>query len=176
MQPVKGHRPNRCPTLLPVLIVAVVLGGAAWSRFDADPPVAPVAVPATGSVDLAVKVSDETLFGTLKLTGLADGRHCTLRLESWNTGEPVATIFVRSAKTAAVRIPIGYYRGMVACGKRWYGPQHFGEGAMAYELAEPVFFVRNDAEELVGTPIVLSDRQIEEGSIRRATFPGGSSQ
>lgn len=115
-------------------------------------------LPATGDVQQLRREPPGTLYAPLKLFGNRHGKHCMFRLEDWQTGAPVLAVFVRSSDFSEIPVPLGQYRGKIACGSTWYGAQLFGPGTGVYQLSAPVVFSRNETGGVRGMIIELTAR------------------
>lgn len=131
---------------------------ATVAQAPASASMPPQALPPTGTVERLRQEPPGTAYAPLKLFGNRDGKHCMFRLEDWQTGAPVLAVFVRSGETAETTVPLGQYRGKIACGSTWYGAQMFGPGAALDELAAPVVFTRNETGGARGMMIELTQR------------------
>lgn len=116
------------------------------------------ALPPTGTVERLRQEPPGTAYAPLKLLGNRDGKHCMFRLEDWQSGAPVLAVFVRSGEVTETTVPLGQYRGKVACGSTWYGAQLFGPGTAVDELNAPVVFTRNASGSATGMMIELTQR------------------
>jgi len=66
------------------------------------------------------------------------GGHTFVKVESWDTGSPVATLFVHSGMKASVNLPPGSYRIKFAVGETWYGNKYlFGPPTQCSVAKEP---------------------------------------
>ncbi len=131
---------------------------ATVAQVPASASVPPQALPPTGTVERLRQEPPSTAYAPLKLFGNRDGKHCMFRLEDWQTGAPVLAVFVRSGETAETTVPLGQYRGKIACGSTWYGAQLFGPGTAVDELNAPVVFTRSAAGTATGMMIELTQR------------------
>lgn len=143
---------------LSLIAVAVIIGlfSYFWSRNVVSPQASVVPLPLSGAVERLRQESPNTAYAPLKLIGNRNGKHCMFRLEDWKTSAPVLVIFVRSGEAAETSVPLGQYRGKIACGATWYGAKLFGPGTVIDELAAPVLFVRNAAGTVTGSIIELT--------------------
>lgn len=121
-------------------------------------PTTPEALPPTGTVLRLRQEPPGTVYAPLKLFGNRDGKHCMFRLEDWQSGAPVLAVVVRSGETTETTVPLGQYRGKIACGSTWYGAQLFGPSTVIDQLAAPVVFTRNAAGTPTGMMIELTQR------------------
>ncbi len=89
-----------------------------------DPPVfkqPAIAMPANGDVVPWFQGNPDP---SLKITTPDDGNRY-IKIETWRTGEVVATIFIRSGRTGTVNLPPGTYQIKVAKGgDHWFGPMY----------------------------------------------------
>ena len=89
-----------------------------------DPPVSnqpAIAMPVNGDVVPWFQGSPDP---SLKITTPDDGNRY-IKIETWRTGDIVATIFIRSGMTSTVKLPPGTYKIKVAKGgDHWFGPMY----------------------------------------------------
>lgn len=129
--------------------------GTGQAQAQASASILPKALIPTGAVKRLRQEPAGTVYAPLKLMGSRYGKHCMFRLEDWQTGAPVLAIFVRAGDTTETLVPLGQYRGQIACGATWYGAQLFGAGSTQEELSAPAVFFQNASGEVHGVMIQL---------------------
>lgn len=142
--------------------VQAATAGRAFSPISVSAP-----VPATGTVTRLRQEPPGSIYAPLKLFGNRNGKHCVFRLEDWQTGVPVLTVFVRAGELTETMVALGQYRGKIVCGSASYGAQPFGTTTTADQLVAPVVFKRNTAGIPTGMVIDLTPRL--GGNLQTAT-------
>lgn len=151
-----GPGPRAKRLLLIVLTAAFVLAAAVSERFYANNHSTPF--PRTGEArwytDRHGKAGAQT--APLTITGLSNpGGNMVLRLDDWDTHTPIVLIPVRGGETAAVDVPLGRYRVLIAPATSWQGnAKLLGD---VQEAVEPMEFTRAGTR-LVGRRIDLTSR------------------
>ncbi len=99
----------------------------------------------------------------LEATGF---RHYIVKINHYETGSPVMTLFVRSNRKKHVRLPDGIYQIKYAGGYNWYGPDDlFGPDGRYYIETEPFEF-SSTGNRLSGHLIRLGDEsRLESGEV-----------
>lgn len=124
------------------------------------PPPAPViAAPLlpTGASQRFGQAPYGTLYAPLKLIGNKEGKHCLVFLENWQTHAPALSVFVRSAETTEILVPLGQYKAKILCGEVWQGPQMlFGPDFTPEDVTYPLTFYRNANGGLTGMLVTLT--------------------
>jgi hypothetical protein len=74
-----------------------------------------------------------------------NNENCVIKLEFWNTGQPVIELYVRAGEQATnSEIPLGAYRVKIACGRKWYGKtEMFGRQRTTSIGRSPLEFFQN---------------------------------
>lgn len=68
----------------------------------------------------------------LKITRRASDGNCVTKIVDWNTGEFVASYFIRRGSTLETELPLGSYKLKFASGDKWYGTKHLFGPTTAY--------------------------------------------
>lgn len=100
--------------------------------------------PMTAQARWFIPPVDNAQAGTAKFTinGLHDtGRHSVLRLENWETRQPVVIIPIRANETAVLQVPLGRYRVTYANNAAWQ--RDFKLTGEVREAVEPLEFYRS---------------------------------
>ena len=115
--------------------------------------------PETGDAHWYVNTGDltERELAPLRIKGVRGGNptNMVVRLDDWETKQPIVFIPVRAGETASVEIPLGRYRFVYATQSAWRGPlKLLGK---VKEAQEPLDFYRT-AKGTVGYTIDLHGR------------------
>lgn len=86
------------------------------------PPPAPVdlkGLPANGQTKMLRQLSPGAALHNLEISGRSNGQHCAVRVESWEDGMAVLSVFVRAGQIANVQLPVDAVRIKTACARNW---------------------------------------------------------
>jgi hypothetical protein len=83
-------------------------------------------------------------------------RHYLVKLQDWESGKLLLTLFVRAGETAQTRVPLGKYRLKYASGRQWYGETIlFGDETVVEQAIDPFIFVRSEDDQIIGATILF---------------------
>lgn len=146
------HRP-----LVYLLMLAVLITGV-WYFFIGYEPAIVVPLPATGELQRFHPYLPNTKYGPFRLTASTTSANYLVKLEDWQTGTPVMSIFVRRGEIANVNVPLGTYRCKYAYGTNWYGLNNlFGRETIVVQAVLPLAFTI-DSTQIHGKFIDLTPR------------------
>lgn len=127
---------------LPLMLLAILVVGIwyFWNGY-AQIPIAPL--PLTGEVQRFRQDAPNTIYGPFRLIASTTSVNYFVKLEDWQTGALIMTIFVRRGEAANVNVPLGTYRYKYAYGTNWYGPQNlFGHETIVAQAVMPLTFTQ----------------------------------
>lgn len=85
-------------------------------------PVRPL--PGTGEIRRLWKRNAPTTLAPLRVVTAPGSLNYYVKIVDWGTHAPILVFFVRSGKTASVRVPLGGYEFRYAAGEKWYGEKY----------------------------------------------------
>lgn len=138
--PDKKTEQTRFQLTLLVILLTIILGG--WYLREADNTSMAMPLPVTGEMQRNHQEAPNTIYAPLRLIATESTVSYVVKLESWQTGAPVLTVFVRRGEVADIKVPIGIYRAKYAYGHAWYGPYElFGKETVVAHAVLPLAFV-----------------------------------
>jgi hypothetical protein len=165
--PSRGHR-GRATSGIPawVIWIAVICVGVIASKFALDRYRSSVPFPQTGQVHWYVNPQPGAMARFTVIAPNAPSVQFVVKLDHWESKQPVALIPVRGGEVANVEVPLGLYRVTIVKGSLWRGPDKlFGINSEAKEGIEPMSFHR------IGNTITGGTLRLETLAGNMATRP-----
>lgn len=129
---------------LPVLIMfgailCVIFYGSNVATFSSKP------MPMSGEIERHIQQTDNTIYANFEIKAISSDFNYLFKLEDWDTGVVVSTVFVRKGENVNIPIPLGHYRGKYAYGHFWQGMgEYFGHNTTFKIIDDPLIFYKND--------------------------------
>lgn len=145
------------------------LGRDFKESLDPDSDLKPLRLPVNGM--------QHTLFSgsglaPLKIHNRSESLHAIVKIEDYESAQPVAKYFVRAGDSIEKRLPEGRFRFKFASGENWYGePALFGRSTNAVTMNKPLvvtrgkdfYFINHSEVEInIDLPIWSPDRRHSE--------------
>ena len=124
---------------------------AAYLHAPVVPPLQPLPLPEDGAF-LAYGGAERLAPLTISTAGPL---HHFVKIEDWNTKQPVMALFIRAGQTAHVQVPLGSFRLKDAAGETWYGPRLLFGPETACEQASERFNFSVDGDTVRGFTVQL---------------------
>lgn len=141
-----------------ILAAVLVLSLYLWHTSGGRVSLGTATLPPTGALEILHREPPGAAQAPLKVIGSKYGEHCLLRLAILRTNAPALTVFVRSGEIAEIRVPVGQYRGTIACGSTWYGDRLFGPNVAIEEIELPIAFTYSQSGQIHGMQIEMTKR------------------
>jgi len=130
-------------------------------------------MPSTGEIRPRRKKDTGVVLAPLTVATADGSPNYYLKLVDWQTHAIRLVFFVRSGKTARVRVPLGSYELRYAEGAEWYGEEYlFGPGTGYAKAAEPFDF-RTEGDRVLGFTVELirqTNGNLTEVAIKASDF------
>jgi hypothetical protein len=123
--------------------IAAIVAGVVTAKLMLDYRKTAVPFPLTGEVHWYIGHQGGPLARlTLEAPNIPSAQF-VVKLDQWESKQPVALIPVRGGESATVHVPLGLYRFTIVKGSLWRGPDKlFGISNEAREAIEPLSFHR----------------------------------
>ena len=151
-----------------VFMIAVMLGFGGIVYFAANP-YPQMALPHNGAIIRYEKMRDDVYADFIVESDKSDVNvNSDVKISRWDSGEPVADMFVLGGHDASIKLPLGKYRIKISQGQKWYGVEHlFGVFTTTDEFTKPIVIYQNDSGEFIGVALDMRKRVLGNFPSRR---------